>query len=749
MTTEPPVATLLARATAGFSRLAVREETRAQALVHLARWLTEPAFAPYQPAVRAMIRRERWDLLLDSFYQVLPFGTGGRRGPVGIGPNRYNPWTLGASVQGHAIWLTARVRTADPGRDLVARPLRVVLAYDVRRYLDANGAYALLAEDGVANPCMGLSSRDFAELAAGVYAANGVRTVILPRPVSPDLGTFVSTPELSFAIRHLAADAGLNISASHNPPDDNGGKFYNALGGQEVPPEDERMAQEVDRVGDVAIIPFEEATRRGFVAPYSPAVHDAYVATNQSPSFTHASAAEKAGLHVVFTALHGTGDTTVVEVLRAAGYRVTLEPTQASHDGSFPNVPFRAPNPEVRASMAAGVALAERLSADLVMACDPDADRIGLWARSSPGGEFRFFSGNEIGVLCAEHVGRNAPNGGPTGRGIVMKTEVTTDLIRRVAEHWGYRTVNHLMVGFKYIGDGIHQLEATGQFAGLSGNVADFALGVEESHGVLVTTAMRDKDAAGAARWLAEMAVDEAAGRYSDGVARTLTGALEAIWARHGYVHNELVSTVMRGAAGKATIDAIQASLRADPPARVGEFAVTSFADRADPAGPLGPIRSGTDAASRDVLVFQFGDDARAILRPSGTEPKNKIYIECFGRKDEAIAAARVRVAGVARELALAFTGGMLARVGIVLPAWALRVSDLVAIEQKRDFAEVFVPGLCGRLDAPDVQAWIDGALRAYGKDGRGLVRDALAAWAAEAVGDERALRARAVAALG
>lgn len=711
----------LAAVQTAFASLPVREETRQQALAHLQRWLTEPSFEPYQPMIRAMIAAQRWDLLLDSFYQVLPFGTGGRRGPVGIGPNRYNPWTLGASVQGHATWLKARVQSADPARDFSTRPLHIVVAYDVRRYLDAGGTYAGI---DAPNACIGLSSRDFAELACGVYAANGVHTTILPHAST----TFVSTPELSFAIRLLKADGGLNISASHNPPDDNGGKFYNALGGQEVPPNDETMANEVDRVGDVSMIAFKDAG--GFVHDYSASIHDAYVAVNQAPSYSTATTAEKSALHVVFTALHGTGDTTVVEVLRAAGYLVTLEPTQASHDGAFTNVPFRAPNPEVRASMDVAVKLAGDLRADLVMACDPDADRIGLWARESLGGPFRFFSGNEIGVLCAEHIGRNATGGGPTGHGIVMKTEVTTDLVRRVAENWGYRTVNHLMVGFKYIGDGIHQLESNGIFAGLEGTTQDFALGVEESHGVLVTTAMRDKDAAGAARLLAEMAVDEAAGRYSSGVPRTLYQALRAIWERHGYVQNELVSTVMRGAAGKATIDRIQASIRADPPKEIGGLTVTSFADRADPDGPLGPIKSGTDAASRDVLVFQFGERARILLRPSGTEPKNKIYVEFCGEPGEPVEDAIPRVTAAAKALARAFTQLMLARVDIHLPDWALLVSDLVAIEQKRDFAECFVPGLLQRLNDPDLQAWIDLNLRAYGKDGRGLVREALAAWA-------------------
>lgn len=444
--------------TAGFAALAVRDEVKESARANLARWLGAETFAPYHPQIHAMVAARRWDLLLDSFYQVLPFGTGGRRGPVGIGPNRFNPWTLAASVQGHVAWM--RSRWGD-------RPLHIVLAYDVRRYLDANGVYPT----DLPNPCLGLSSRDFAEIAAGVYARCGVHTTLLP----PGSTTFVSTPELSFAIRHLGADGGLNVSASHNPPDDNGGKFYNRLGGQEVPPDDETMADEVARVQEVAWIAFEEARRDGWIRDYTPDIHAGYVAANLATSLR-----PERGVHVVFTGLHGTGDTTVVDVLRPAGFAVSIEPTQAPHDGSFPEVPFRTPNPEVPASMERAIALATTLGADLVMACDPDADRIGLCARDGSG--YRFFNGNEIAALVTEYRLRFGGFSNP----IVMKTEVTSSLVTRVARRYGAQVVGHLMVGFKYIGEGIHRLETTGEFGGATGTAADFAVGVEESHGVQI-----------------------------------------------------------------------------------------------------------------------------------------------------------------------------------------------------------------------------------------------------------------------
>jgi len=244
---------------------------------------------------------------------------------------------------------------------------------------------------------------------------------------------------------------------------------------------------------------------------------------------------------------------------------------------------------------------------------------------------------------------------------------------------------------------------------------------------VLVTPHLRDKDAAGAALALAEMASIE------KDHGRTLGDALRGLWAREGYVVNRLVSTVMRGATGKAKIERIQASLRADPPGEIAGFAVTNFADRQDPTGPLGPIRSGTDSASRDVLVFRCGEGNRVLLRPSGTEPKNKVYVEVIGAPGEAPASVDAR----AERLALGFAAQMLARAGIALPEWALRVSDLVAIEQKQELAERIVPEVRSRLAAgtalndPELRTWLDTALKPFGKDPRGLVAPAIRAWAA------------------
>lgn len=371
--------------------------------------------------------------------------------------------------------------------------------------------------------------------------------------------------------------------------------------------------------------------------------------------------------------------------------------------------------------MERAVALALAEGADLVMACDPDADRIGLCARDGDG--FRFFTGNEIGALVTEYLLRYGKKQNP----IVLKTEVTSDLIRRVAERRGARVMGTLMVGFKYIGDALRSWEDMGSFAGISGGVEDFCVGIEESHGVLVTPALRDKDAAGAALALAEFA------SLLKEEGRTLADALRDLWNREGYLHNELVSTIMRGAAGRARIEQIQQQMRSHPPASIGGFAVTAFFDRADPKGVLGPIRSSTDAASRDMLVFHLGPDRRILLRPSGTEPKNKIYVEICGTPGAPLDTEIPRVAAEARALALAFAQEMLSGVGLHLPVWALKISDLVAIEHKQHFANVVIPELKRKMtQKEEVEPWLSEQLRPYGKDPKRLVLEAVRAVVAQ-----------------
>lgn len=704
---------VLQQATQGLQGLPIAPETQQTALHNLAHWLTETTLAPYRPQLEWLIAQQRWSLLLDSFYRVLPFGTGGRRGPVGLGTNRFNAWTLASSVQGHVLYLRERY----PGQELT-----VVIAYDVRLFNDLRQLY----NRDLPNPMLGMTSRAFAEVAAGVYTANGVRVCMLP----PEATTYVSTPELSFAIRHLQAAAGLNISASHNHPDDNGGKFYNERGGQEVPPHDEAMAAHVERVTHIAQLDFAAAQATGLLTWLNPEVHEAYVALNLRQSLR--PTARQA--HIVFTPLHGTANTTVGAVLRQAGFQVDLVTAQATPDGAFPAVPYQAPNPEVPESMQMGMDLARALHADAVFACDPDADRLGVCSRS-PDGTFRFLTGNEIAILATHHKLEQLQQlGRLPARPLVIKTEVTTELLRPITAAFDGVLVGDLLVGFKYHAHVLDTLERTGRFNGFTGSVDDFVIAVEESHGLLVTPEIRDKDAAGAALLLAELAALQ---RQQDA---TLLDYLEAIYRRYGYYANLGTSMVMTGAEGTAHIQAIQEGLRHRPPTSLAGLAVTECIDHWDTSGRHGPFLSETDRASRNMLAFRLENGARVLVRPSGTEPKNKVYIEVpsapvgvqAGR--DALLRTQADTDALAQRIADDVTRQMLACINVALPDYALRISGLVALDKRLDFVQHFIPGLqaqaaqlCGgNTDQASVARWIDTHLASYGRDARGLVRGAM-----------------------
>lgn len=706
-----------AAVTAGFAALPVEPAVRAAAAAHLARWLEDEEFAAYRPLLAHLIAKGSFALLLDAFYQVLPFGTGGRRGPVGPGPNRFNPWTLATSVAGHLEFLRERF-----GRD----GLQVVIGYDTREFHDVRGLYPR----ELLGPLAGVTSRSFAELAARVYTTGGVRVFLSDR--------VMATPELSFAIRRLQAHGGLVISASHNPPDDNGAKVYDRRGGQEIPPEDQAM---VDRVAQVTRVEASGAPR--LVRPIPPAVHAAYIEHN----LTLRTRRERGGARVVYTPLHGTGTTTAGEVLAAAGFAPVYPEGQAEPDGRFPTVPFGIANPEVPESMARAISTARESGAEIVLATDPDADRIGAAVRDARG-DYRFLTGNEICALVVNEVltGRKVLGTLPA-RPLVIKTEVTSDLVARVARAEGARVIGDLLVGFKWVAAVLDEIERTGRYRDVAGSLADFVVAVEESHGVLLSSEIRDKDAAGPALVLAEMAARvRAAGR-------TVPDLLDDLHRAHGVVENRLTSMVMRGAAGQAAIERIQDGLRREPPAAIGGVPVRRFGDHWDerPGSRFGRILAETDRAARNVLVFELADDSRVIIRPSGTEPKNKTYIEASsGPLEPGEDLERVHAAVTARGRALeeAFVAHCLGLIGVTLPAWALKISGLVALDEKVDFAERFVrefeeraTALAAGGGAPEeVGRWIDARLKDYGKDPRLLVGDAFAAYVA---GENAASRAR------
>jgi phosphoglucomutase/phosphomannomutase len=593
----------LAQIDEGFRAIEADAAVKTQARKYLRQWLAEAEFAAYRPQLQWLIESGQWPGLLDRFYQILPFGTGGRRGSVGIGPNRMNGWTLRASVQGHCEYLKERF----PGIE----PLRVVLAYDVRQFEDQRRQY----NPDLPNPVLHLSSRDLAREAACVYVANGIHAHILP----PDSRHYLATPELSFTIRYLKAHGGLNISASHNPPDDNGGKFYDERGGQPVPPEDQIMADLVDHVTAIKSLPWSEAQRSGRLRWLDDAPHLAYIELCRKQSLIPPPKLED--FRVVFTPLHGVGALTAMEVLVEQGFRVIPVAEQMTPDGQFPNV-TKTPNPEVPESMDRAAAMARHYNADLVLATDPDADRLGAMVPDRAS-DWCYITGNQLAALLTHFkLSKLTQQGRLPSSPIVVSTEVTTSEVTRIARHFRAQVIDDLLVGFKYVADVLWHLERDGAYDDVTGTPDDFVIAVEESHGVLVTPHIRDKDGAGAALLMAELALDQRRR------GQTVLDYLERLAREFGYYRNEGASVFMRGLEGKQQMARMLDRLRATPPQQIAGLAVTTFEDLRDEQGAFGPLKGATDAASRNVLVFQCGERARVVLRPSGTEPKAKMYLE-------------------------------------------------------------------------------------------------------------------------
>lgn len=568
----------------------VRERLGADApevLARIAAWSTSPTFSAWHPLLAAMVRDGLHDELIDAFSRVLPFGTGGRRGAVGVGTNRFNPWTLGTSVQGHVAFLKARFDTA----------ISVVITYDVREFHDVNKRYPA----GVPSPLDGMTSRTLAELAARIYAAHGITAWIQQRGDN----TFLSTPELSFLVRELGAQGGLNVSASHNPPDDNGGKIYDEHGGQLVPPFDQELLDLVASIDTFDALSWDEATSR--LKLLTAEHHQAYVTAVAASAPT-----VEVPLPVAASSLHGAGR--VHEILAAAGFPTTVIGEQARPDGLFPTVPGQVANPERPEVYGVGLTQLEGSDVQLLFTTDPDADRIGCMVRHADA--WVFLTGNQIAALVIDAVLRRWSS---DAKPLVVHTEVSSSLLARVAESHGADVENQLLVGFKYIAEVMNATEP-----------GRFAVGAEESHGLLTSERMRDKDAGGGALWLAIAAADAA----TEG--QTLIDRLASFDRTLGPVRNTQVSKRFEGVQGRADMAALLERLRDAPPETFAGFAVTSFVDHRDPSGVHGPIRAASDYAARNVLAMTLENGARVIFRPSGTEPKLKVYLEASAGPGEA-----------------------------------------------------------------------------------------------------------------
>jgi len=677
---------LLEQARAGFQSLELAQKYKDAALDWLTTWLTESQFQEYVPQIEHLIKGENWEFVLDSFYQVIPFGTGGRRGLVGVGPNRINPWTIRASAQGHAQYLLKQ-----HGDE--AKTRGVVLAYDVRRYTQ-QGVY----DDTLPNPIMNLTCEQLARAAAEVYAANGIKVHLFDG--------CRSTPELSFAIRHLKAVSGDMFSASHNPPTDNGKKVYDEFGGQLIPPFDQELVSEVTQnVTDIHAIDFEEAVSSGLVSRIGKEVDEEYWDAVCAESLS-----DDRALRILYSPLHGTGITSVYPILQRLGFDVTLDPRTSNPSGEFENVTFNIPNPEVQESYDTCLEVADNTNADLILNSDPDADRIGAMVKHGDGWEF--LNGNEIGVLLTHYgISKFEAAGKLNQDSLIVKTCVTTSLIKSIAERNGAKCIDDLLVGFKYIGNEMNGLEKEDKISG-------FILGTEESHGFLVGNYARDKDAACAAVWIAEMAAE----LKKEG--KTLIDRINEIYAAYGYCHNYLTEVRLTGAKGKEQIDGIMEHFRNTEIGEIGSFVIQKKVDRWV-EGPQ-PHVSDTDTAARNVLIYEFQDlpttqGIKVTLRPSGTEPKVKMYFEVLGKpvSIDDLEAERDAIARIREDLEKAFMTYCYGVLGVDFPDRGFLLFWQLELKDKLHYFEIEdqIAALRDVDDAQAKQQELDELLKFLGAD--------------------------------
>ncbi len=674
-----------------FSRVSQDKNVVESALNLLKLWLQNPLYERYRSQILAHIEARKYDLLLDCFYQLVPFGTGGRRGRVGYGPNRVNDLTVSLSVQGHCNYLRKAFGTCDS--------LPIVIAFDTRIFRDISNTYDFL---GSVNPLLNLTSRALAYKACEIYAGNGF-VVRIPDPQSET--AYLSTPELSFSIRQLNAVGGVNVSASHNHPDDNGFKFYNRDGAQDIPPKDEELASYMNDVLEIRRMVFDVARERGHILVLDPGVHQAYISTNLSLRTKELAKS----IPVVYTPLSGTGDSTVGDVLRAAGYDVKLYGPQANYDGTFANVPFRLPNPEVPEAARPAIRLAEEQGACVVFSTDPDADRLGVYALTRQLG-WRYLSGNDIAAILTYYLVLDKVYG-PRKSGLIIKTLVTSRVLEDMARQGNCQIIPDLLVGFKYIADVLHNLEARGRYNGITASPQDMIIAAEESHGVLLTPSIRDKDSAGGALLLCELVTQLCeAGAY-------LPDYLDAALIECGNYANATRSIVMRGIKGTAAIKEMMSSLRTAAPERFGDLEVLAKTDYL--SDEFGPLKSSTDELSRNLLLFDL-EGARVVIRPSGTEPKVKIYSDVEGRKLVS-ATDRSAAEAMARMLVDAVFHTCLHRIGITLSPSASVLPDHVDLDLRLDFDQNFRAELLNASQglassgATELLEWFRHRLSAYG----------------------------------
>ena len=549
-------------------------------------WLSNPYFDEDAKAELRAIAGDENDIK-ERFYMDLEFGTAGLRGIIGAGINRMNIYVVRRATQGLANYIIKQ-GGASKG---------VAIAYDSRRM-----------------------SPEFADEAARTLAANGIKAY--------KFESLRPTPELSFAVRELGCIAGINVTASHNPPEYNGYKVYWEDGAQFTPPHDKGVTEEVLAIEDLSTVKTmsaEDAMAAGLYEIIGAEIDDKYIA-NVKAQVVNQDAIDKMqdSIKIVYTPLHGTGNLPVRRALKEIGFEhVYVVPEQELPDGEFPTVSY--PNPEAEEAFTLGLKLAKEKDADLVLATDPDADRLGVYVKDTKSGSYIPLTGNMSGSLLCEYVlSQKQAKGEIPADGQVIKSIVTTNLVDAIAK--GYNTeLVEVLTGFKYIGQQILKEETTGY--------GKYMFGLEESYGCLIGTYARDKDAVSAS-----VALCEAAAYYKT-KDMTLWDAMVAIYDKYGYYKDAVKAIGLKGIEGLAKIQSIMETLRNDAPKQVGDYTVISARDyKLDTIKDMktGEVKP-TGLPSSNVLYYDMNDDAWLCVRPSGTEPKIKFY---YGIKGTSLADA-------------------------------------------------------------------------------------------------------------
>ena len=542
-------------------------------------WLTEQYDETTRNEVKQMLEAEDPTLLIESFYKDLEFGTGGLRGIMGAGTNRMNIYTVGAATQGLANYL----KEAFPDMPQIS----VVVGHDVRN-----------------------NSRKFAEIVANIFSANGIKAYLFD--------SFRPTPELSFAIRHLGCQSGVNITASHNPKEYNGYKAYWADGAQIIAPHDVNIINNVEKIKNVSEIKFKG--NPDLIEIIGDKMDQDYLDAIKTLSLSPEINKKYSDLKIVYTPIHGTGVKLIPESLKNYGFTNIIHvPEQDVPSGDFPTVD--SPNPENASAMAMAVAKAKEVGADLVVASDPDADRIGCVIRDT-NGEYVLVNGNQIVMILLNYLmNRNAELGRLTGKEYIVKTIVTTETIKSIADANNIRMYD-CYTGFKWIAAVIRDNEGINRYLG----------GGEESYGFLAEEFARDKDSVSAISLMAECLA------WAKDKGMSFMEMLHDIYVKYGFSREEGISVVRPGKTGAEEIVAMMKGFRANPPKELGGSPVIIKKDYSDLNKTDlrdGKVEKMDFPTTSNVLQFFTADGTKVSIRPSGTEPKIKFYIEVHGKMSD------------------------------------------------------------------------------------------------------------------